>query len=39
MLPTQILLNNFLYDLAQITIPTDNVDDSFVRKPSVGPST
>ena len=26
MLPTQILLNNFLYDLAQITIPTDNVD-------------
>ena len=24
MLPTQILLNNFLYDLAQITIPTDN---------------
>jgi Mg2+-importing ATPase len=33
MLPTQILLNNFLYDLAQITIPTDNVDDEFVRKP------
>ena len=33
MLPTQILLNNFLYDLAQITIPTDNVDGSFVRKP------
>ena len=28
MLPTQILLNNFLYDLAQITIPTDNVDDA-----------
>ena len=27
MLPTQILLNNFLYDLAQITIPTDNVDE------------
>ncbi len=26
MLPTQILLNNFLYDLAQIAIPTDNVD-------------
>ena len=23
MLPTQILLNNFLYDLAQVTIPTD----------------
>jgi P-type Mg2+ transporter len=33
MLPTQILLNNFLYDLAQITIPTDNVDDSYLRKP------
>ncbi len=33
MLPGQILLNNFLYDLAQITIPTDNVDPSFVRKP------
>ena len=33
MLPVQILLNNFLYDLAQITIPTDNVDPSFMRKP------
>jgi len=33
MLPTQILLNNFLYDLAQVTIPTDNVDDNFVRTP------
>jgi Mg2+-importing ATPase len=33
MLPTQILLNNFLYDLAQITIPTDNVDDAYVRRP------
>jgi Mg2+-importing ATPase len=33
MLPTQILLNNFLYDLAQITIPTDNVDATFIRKP------
>ena len=33
MLPTQILLNNLLYDLAQITIPTDNVDPSFLRKP------
>jgi Mg2+-importing ATPase len=33
MLPTQILLNNFLYDLAQITIPTDNVDASFTHKP------
>jgi Mg2+-importing ATPase len=33
MLPTQILLNNFLYDLAQITIPTDNVDETFIQKP------
>ncbi|HYA27388.1 MAG TPA: magnesium-translocating P-type ATPase [Acidobacteriota bacterium] len=33
MLPTQILLNNFLYDLAQITIPTDNVEPSFIVKP------
>lgn len=33
LLPTQILLNNFLYDLAQITIPTDHVDASFMRKP------
>lgn len=31
MLPTQILLNNFLYDTAQITIPTDNVDAAYVR--------
>jgi len=33
MLPTQILLNNFLYDLAQITIPTDNVDPESVKGP------
>ena len=33
MLPTQILLNNFLYDTAQITIPTDNVDEEYVRRP------
>ena len=33
MLPTQILLNNFLYDLAQVTIPTDHVDRTFVHKP------
>ncbi len=33
MLPTQILLNNFLYDLAQVTIPTDNVDPLYIRKP------
>lgn len=33
MLPTQILLNNFLYDTAQITIPTDNVDEQYIRSP------
>jgi Mg2+-importing ATPase len=33
MLPTQILLNNFLYDVAQITIPTDTVDESYLRRP------
>jgi Mg2+-importing ATPase len=33
MLPTQILLNNFLYDLSQVTIPTDNVDQSYIKKP------
>lgn len=33
MLPTQILLNNLLYDISQITIPTDNVDRSFTHKP------
>jgi Mg2+-importing ATPase len=33
MLPKQILLNNFLYDLSQVTIPTDNVDDTFIQKP------
>jgi Mg2+-importing ATPase len=33
MLPTQILLNNFLYDLAQITIPSDNVDREYLSRP------
>ncbi len=33
MLPSQILLNNFLYDFSQITIPTDNVDETFIHKP------
>jgi Mg2+-importing ATPase len=33
MLPTQILLNNFLYDVSQITIPTDNVDSALLRRP------
>jgi len=33
MLPTQILLNNLLYDIAQIPIPTDRVDESYLRVP------
>ncbi len=33
MLPSQILLNTFLYNLSQVTIPTDNVDASYSRKP------
>jgi Mg2+-importing ATPase len=33
MLPTQILLNNFLYDVSQISIPTDNVDAALLRRP------
>ena len=33
MLPTQILLNNFLYDLAQVTIPSDNVDEEYLSSP------
>jgi len=33
MLPTQILLNNLLYDLSQLTIPTDNVDPASLVRP------
>lgn len=33
MLPMQILLNNFLYDASQLTIPSDNVDAEFTLKP------
>lgn len=33
MLPSQILLNNLLYDLSQVTIPSDNVDQSFLSSP------
>lgn len=33
MLPIQILLNNFLYDLSQIAIPTDAVDKEYLTKP------
>lgn len=33
MRPVQILLNNLLYDFAQVTIPTDRVDDDQMAKP------
>jgi len=33
MLPIQILLNNFLYDISQIAIPTDEVDKEYILKP------
>lgn len=33
MTAAQVLLNNFLYDLAQVAIPADRVDESFTRKP------
>ncbi|MFF3404696.1 magnesium-translocating P-type ATPase [Streptomyces sp. NPDC002742] len=34
MLPSQILLNNLLYDSSQLAIPTDNVDEEQLQKPS-----
>ena len=33
MLPTQILLNNLLYDLSEMTLPLDEVSDAMVAKP------
>jgi Mg2+-importing ATPase len=33
MLPTQILLNNFLYDTSQIAVPGDNVDPALLHRP------
>jgi Mg2+-importing ATPase len=33
MLPIQILLNNFLYDMSQLAIPTDEVDSDYLSKP------
>ncbi|HCF58063.1 MAG TPA: magnesium-translocating P-type ATPase, partial [Myxococcales bacterium] len=33
MLPMQVLLNNFLYDLSELPIPADRVDDDFLRRP------
>ncbi len=35
MLPTQILLNNILYDLSEIAIPLDRVDDAELERPHV----
>jgi P-type Mg2+ transporter len=34
MLPTQILLNNLLYDVSEMTIPTDNVDQELLARPA-----
>ncbi|MFG1930689.1 magnesium-translocating P-type ATPase [Mycobacterium sp. NPDC048908] len=34
MLPSQILLNNLLYDSSQLSIPTDRVDDEQLHAPS-----
>jgi Mg2+-importing ATPase len=33
MLPVQILLNNLLYDISELSIPTDNVDKEYIEKP------
>ncbi|TGL52222.1 magnesium-translocating P-type ATPase [Leptospira meyeri] len=35
MLPTQILLNNFLYDLSEVPIPLDEVDQEELKVPRV----
>jgi P-type Mg2+ transporter len=34
MLPTQILLNNLLYDGSEMAIPTDNVDEEQLQRPA-----
>lgn len=36
MLPVQILLNNLLYDLSELALPLDNVDEELLSKPSHG---
>lgn len=33
MLPIQVLTNNLLYDFSQTTIPTDTIDDQWLKKP------
>ncbi len=35
MLPTQILLNNILYDISEVPIPLDQVDEEELRQPRV----
>jgi len=34
MLPMQILFMNLLYDVANFTLPTDNVDEEYIRRPT-----
>jgi Mg2+-importing ATPase len=34
LLPSQILLNNLLYDVSEMTIPTDNVDEEQLHRPA-----
>jgi Mg2+-importing ATPase len=34
MLPPQILLNNLLYDVSEMTIPTDHVDEELLERPA-----
>jgi P-type Mg2+ transporter len=33
MMPLQLLIQNLLYDISQISIPWDNVDEEYLRKP------
>jgi Mg2+-importing ATPase len=33
MTPIQVLMNNFLYDLSQTAIPTDEVDEEYIKAP------
>ena len=33
MTPLQVLLNNFLYDVSQVAIPTDHVDKEYLERP------
>jgi len=33
MLPIQVLVNNLLYDISQVGIPLDNVDEEYLSKP------